>query len=217
MSASRRGMAELALRRADLYGLLSGVFSSPPSPELLAAVKSGDMEDLARALELPGVPELFRTYRERLAGSPEEAALEELAIDWTRLVRPIGQIKPPYEGLYRSNPDSGETILQIKKAYRQSGMLPDESTGEPPDFLGIELDFMRRLCLREHECRKSGAGAAALFSEEESFLREHLGEWVAVFCAGVGDYVTTDFYRAFLRLLEHFVAEELKFLTGAVS
>ena len=66
-------------------------------------------------------------------------------------------LRPPYERLYTTGPDQGGTILSaVQSFYRKGGLSLEDDAGEPSDFLFVELDFIKRLCLREIEAWSSG-------------------------------------------------------------
>ena len=81
--------------------------------------------------------------------------LTELAVDRTRILRGTGHVdmKPPYEGLYKKGARFGDSVLGVKQFYRKAGLVPDETVSDSADYLCVELDFMKQLCLREEALR----------------------------------------------------------------
>jgi TorA maturation chaperone TorD len=121
-------------------------------------------------------------------------------------------LKPPCEGLYRTNRDVTKSLLEVKRFYRKAGLLPDETIQEPPDYICIELDFMKRLCLLEQDQWESDEDVLDTISTEEVFLREHLGGWVCQFCQQVEKHALTDFYRGLALILEAVVLSDMQYM-----
>ena len=90
--------------------------------------------------------------------------------------------------------------------------MPDESVNESPDFLCVELDFMKNLCLREQGQWSSDVDVRDTVITEETFLREHLGSWVAEFCSAAKGHALTEFYQGFLIILTEFIKMDIEYL-----
>lgn len=213
--------ADVASGRAAFYDLLVAVFRGLPDNDLLVKIERGDFQDfLARCSDLEsdllnsGV-RLLTSYRSSVQGRTEHEVLTELSVDRTRIVRGTGHpdLKPPYEGLYRPMKGMGESVLEIRNFYRRAGLLPDESNQEAADYLFLELDFMKQLCLREQEQWSSDGGVEETIEQEKEFLHEHLLQWVGNYCAAVQKHALTDFYRGFSLILNGFVIMERDWLT----
>ena len=105
----------------------------------------------------------------------------------------------------------------MKSFYRAAGLLPDENVHESLDFLFIELDFMKNLCLREQEQWSSDVDATETVTTEGTFLREHLGSWVGEFCSVAGEYALTDLYRGLVEILNAVIDLEMKYLQDRIK
>lgn len=213
--------AEIAAGRAALYDLLVAVFRTLPDRELLGKIERGEFQGyLARCCELgngrfnAGL-DLLATYPSRIRGRQEEEILTELSVDRTRILRGTGHpdLKPPYEGLYRGRKGMGDAVLEVRRFYRKAGLMPDETMGESPDYLCVELDFMRHLCLKERERWLREGEVRETVAQEKEFLKGHLGHWVGDFARAVEKHAATDFYRGFSLILDAFVAMDLEWLT----
>ena len=228
MIASGKELADVASGRAALYNLLIGVFEQPPDRNLLARIRAGEFEEL-----LAGYRELgekgFRlgldkisSYRVSIRERPDEEVLTELAVDRTKILRGTGHrdMRPPYEGLYKKGAGFGESVREVRRFYREAGIVPDETVTEAADYLCVELDFMRQLCLRERtlllregEPEERIAQTIAL---QEEFLGMHLGAWVGAYCSAVIKHASTDFYRGFALILDAYIRIDGKRLESLV-
>lgn len=219
-SLNHKDLAELALARADTYDLLVAIFGRLPDAELVTAIKGQaiiNTLDNSPGVAASGFREgvtYIKSYLSSRQGQAVTDILNELSVDRTRLIRATGRrdLKAPYEGLYCHRTSAGAAVLAVRNCYRAAGLLPDEDNPEPPDFLGVELDFMSCLCHREHGRRISAGDVTEIVAAQEQFLREHLGSWVGEFCERAENIALTDFYRGFLIVLSAFVYEDRGYL-----
>ncbi len=75
--------------------------------------------------------------------------------------------------------------MQVQRSYREAGFAISKERGnDPPDDLKLEMEFMYRLCELELQAWKNRDKQAALkwLNAQNSFLREHLIEWVPFLC-----------------------------------
>ncbi len=220
-----KAMAEIAGGRARVYDLLVGVFGNIPDQHYLDRIMGDDLKqfletccDMNSVTFKSGVDHV-NEYRSLAGNRQAGEILEEMAVDRTGIMRGTGHhdLKPPHETLYRGQEKAGESLLEIKRFYRKSGLMPADRVNESPDYLCIELDFMRLLCLREQKQWSINENAAETMAQEEAFLSNHLGNWVGAFCGQARKHARTDFYRGFAMILEAFVAMDLEYIHGMVS
>ena len=215
--------ADTASGRAAFYDLLIGGFEHLPSRDLLLKIKNGKFQHFLmgwRELGDGGFRsglDLISSYQSAIRQRPDGETITELSVDRTRILRGTGHadMKPPYEGLYKKRGDFGDSVLEAKGFYRRAGLLPDETVLEPADYLCVELDFMKQLCLREESLRrqeKDEETIAQTITLEEEFLRLHLGHWVGEFCSAVVKHASTDFYRGLALILDAYIRIETKWL-----
>ena len=217
-------MAEIAGGRANLYDLLVGVFGHLPDKNLIMKIKSRGLQNLLDSCygldnsRFKSGVDYIKSYQSNMELKPDEEILTELSVDRTRILRATGHtnLKPPYEGLYKNNENIGASFLEVKGFYRKAGLLPDETVHEPPDYLCIELDFMKNLCRREQAQWSSAVGVTETVANEEKFLREHLGSWVGEFCSQAEKHALTDFYRGFLAILDAVVSMDMEYLHSLI-
>lgn len=213
--------ADAAGGRAAFYELLIAVFGELPDLRLLTKIGSGEFESfLSQCVDLGDADlewglRLVVDYRSTVVGRLEEEVLLELSVDRTKILRGTGDhgLKPPYEGLYRHEGRIGDSVLEVRRFYRKAGLLPDEAVHEAPDFLCVELDFMRQLCLRERSRWLDNRGLRETLVQEDAFLAEHLGGWVGDFCSLAEQHAATGFYRGFARILGGFIGMEKEWVS----
>ncbi|MFQ5918549.1 MAG: molecular chaperone [Thermoplasmata archaeon] len=167
-------IAEVALQLGAVYGALARAF--------------GPVKNLGggRALR-----ELHRLQAHRPVGAfsltslPDmrEDDLEDLEVLTAERLRLFEKGEcPPYESSYRGETDPLKDVLMADVAgfYRAFGLIP---SGELPDHLVSELEFVGLLCLQEARAVLAGdEGATAILRDAlRKFMTDHLGRWVGRF------------------------------------
>jgi TorA maturation chaperone TorD len=93
--------------------------------------------------------------------------------------------------------DKGVILADICGFYNAFGFEPDETSGEKADHLICELEFAGVLLVmlgeaeRVHDPEKIAVVRSAL----QDFLREHLGEWLGMFCERLSNTAATPLHR----------------------
>jgi putative dimethyl sulfoxide reductase chaperone len=135
---------------------------------------------------------------------------DRLHWDYTRMfIGPAKLPAPPWESVYRDADHlhfSKET-LDVRNAYRKYNLLPMDFGREPDDHIGLELDFMHKLCEKAKEKARASdeTGLAEILKDQKAFLDEHLLRWVPDWARDVVNSAETDFYRGMALLLEAFI------------
>jgi len=160
-------------RRAWIFAWLGQVFAVPPSRELVAAYRRGEvaplLERLAEDPELaPGIAAMARAVD---AAPDDDATTARLGIAFGRLFLGIGgpDTVSPYESVHRC----GGRLFQAPASEMAALLAAHDlsvaaATREPPDHLAVELDLMARLIATDHPDR--------------SVLLARLAAWVPTFC-----------------------------------
>ena len=220
--------ADIASGRAVFYDLLAAVFGRLPDRGLLIKIRDGEFGSLLGkygCLDEKGFRlglDRISTYQVSIKERSGEEVLTELAVDRTKIMRGTGDagMKPPYEGVYRGG-KPGVPILKVKQFYRKAELVPGETVNDSADYLCVELDFMKQLCLREKVLRhgdgEAGENIALIIALQEEFLGMHLGSWVGEFCHAVGKYAFTDFYRGFALILDAHIRSDSKRLRSILQ
>lgn len=208
----------IALARADLYGFFSAIFSAPPTESLVESLRDGSLQAaLVENGRMPG-------GNVQMALQDAAQLRDDLAIAFTRLfVGPGKGYIPPYSSLYldksangrRSRPILwGLATVWVAQVYREAGL--ELVTGQIPDHIGVELEFMQYLCAREAEALKMGDEASAQQCRQwrATFLYNHLLQWVPAWGAEVEASASHVFYRSMARLMMDFLNWEAETLAG---
>lgn len=148
----------------------------------------------------------FGAFGGRIAEIGEEAALQELSVDRTRLFKgltPDGPT-PPYQSLFRQEKRS-DSLALISSIYHEAGFDPSLIARDAPDQLGIELIFMAFLLRRQIACTD---GDEKWDLAAKAFFEKNLEPFALSFAKVMAGEARTDFFRGYAVLLECFIAEE---------
>jgi len=187
--------------RKKLYAFLARIFGYPDR-ELAAALRQGEAAVAGRLL--PAAPTLPAL----------DTSTVELEVAYTDLFinRLGGAPAPPYGSVYLERDERlmGQTTLHVAEAYRSEG-LSLEGSGEPPDFLATELEFLYYLVTKEEDAlgRKDIAAAREALRRQADFCRALLHPWIPLFSRKLAeDEEGHPCYRWGGRLLEEFCRME---------
>jgi TorA maturation chaperone TorD len=208
--------------RAGMYSFLANLFNQRPDLELVERLCELGPDGFDTVTDEEDVsPEIERGLQEMASyiSATEEMQIgeveQDLAVDWTRLFRGVSPgygPPPPYEGVYSEGASNPSEVLQaIMRTYHEYSVDVDEEAGNRPDYIGIELDFLRHLCQSEAEAWAQGQERAALDhrAAQRKFLVNHLGRWAEKFCQHAVEEAKTDFYRGFIRLTQGVLKEQM--------
>jgi len=219
----------VAQARRSVYEMLSAYFLELPDQRMVNGIFNPDFERslfrVASVFETGEMKEGLRLISHFISSyknQSQEEILRRIAIDRTRLFRGISEEyspPPPYESFYREQRLHGDTSAEVRRFYSKLGVtLPEEWT-ESPDYLGVEIDFMRLLCQSEEEAwlNKQPEKALELLGAGMGFLKDHLWQWALSFLDKMYEMADLDFYRGlakltsgFLKYDGHLIGEQLK-------
>ncbi|MCC6610338.1 MAG: molecular chaperone TorD family protein [Burkholderiales bacterium] len=203
--------APAPLCRSRVYGALSLAFSDP-DPAVL--------HELRRALAVS--EESLRALGDAASGAQAHAARAIVArmslARWRAAhVRCFGYAIskecPPYEAEYdQANLfQQTQTLADIAGFYRAFGLETAPALHERADHIGIELEFMQFLCLKEAHAAGRGETperVAHCRTSQAKFLERHLGVWACAFARRLRGVAGEGLYAALAQLLEAFLAAE---------
>lgn len=209
-------LATLAAARAHLYHFLASIFLALPTEDLLTRVRAPEF----RAAFADWVDD---AQWNRIGAE----SLEALVIEYNRLfVVPGASYVPPYESVYTDAVEIeysphmisgagemptrvrellwGPSTVAVERAYAQAGLAVAHAAGMPPDHLGIELQFLARLCDEQTAAwsAEDAPEGARLQNLEHKFLHEHPLRWVTRFRERVDAVAACAFYRVGAQLCE---------------
>jgi TorA maturation chaperone TorD len=165
---------------------------------------------------------LMRGFLDKSRNDDPLQLAENLGVDRTRLYRGVSPTygpPPPYEMVWSTTWQEISLLQTLAGIYREMGMTPAPEAHERLDYIGVELDFMRELALREATAWESDppAAAAKLLESQQAFMTEHLAGWPAAFVEKALEWVKTDFYKGHLLMLRGFIASEQQELASLVK
>ncbi|NCO35927.1 MAG: hypothetical protein AUJ92_03870 [Armatimonadetes bacterium CG2_30_59_28] len=168
----------------------------------------------------------------RSKNSDAERVCEMLRNQYSRLLSiPGADYVAPYESVYLDKawvestgiPDTpfvaqtvevkgllwGESTSAVLHSYREAGIQPHTANCcDPPDHLGLELEFMAYLCRQESLAIEKGADAQVWVERQRRFLCEHLTRWLPEFASRLGDKSPQSFYAAATTAIVEFTSNQ---------
>jgi TorA maturation chaperone TorD len=139
-------------------------------------------------------------------------SLDKLGVEFTRLFSGIQEgmgPHPPFESVWREDRLIGESTVAVIRAYAAAGFADIDLEAGPQDHISVELKFMALLALREAEAWKAGKTdiAQMRISQQEAFLRDHLGAWASRWAEAIIQQSREPLFAALAGLLKAGLAE----------
>lgn len=196
-TASVAGVEEHAARAA-LYGVLSHLFFSAPSPTFLQQI--ADAQDTVADDASP----LAMAWRGlcKAAGNADAAAVRS---EFDEVLVSTG--KPPvslYASSYMAGRLRGQLLAELRDDLARMGYARAEDSSEYEDHLSALCDVMRGLIVDD-------ADPAAAFAAQQRFFRDYLAPWYGKVCAAIQDSGQTAFYRPVAAFTQAFFANESEY------
>jgi len=217
----------IVVARECLYRFLSAAVLGPYDDAWMR-VRDGESQRLVLlAAEL---------LRDEAAPDPDPLAPGERAIaelDLTCLLkevaRPLDQLRdeydrvfglvipkecPPYETEYYPSKETfarSQQMADIAGFYRAFGLEPSSRRPERPDHLGLELEFMAFLLMKQRLAfgdSKAAEWRQVCERTQLDFFREHLAWWLPAFATGLGRKAAGGYLGALARVFAALVAAE---------
>jgi len=218
---NQQEMAEIARARASFCVFLNVHFTTLPDLEFVGRIRECEflcaLDALAEdscAPEIAAGASLMAGFIRSTLNSSAAALSEMLGVDRTRLYRGVSPAygpPPPCEAVWNGQTSDTATVLKaLADVYVAAGMAMSSDARERLDYIGIELEFLRMLALRELEAWEAGqeANAKSLLRQQSKFVGEHLVHWVPAFVERALTQAETDFYRGHMRMLLGFLDDE---------
>jgi putative dimethyl sulfoxide reductase chaperone len=215
-----RELATIAKSRAAFYSLLNVHFITLPDVEFVGRIRDGEFTSVLDSLTKEGSitgdmargAGMMRDYVDKTRDDQAAQLSERLGVDRTRLYRGVAPgygPPPPYESVWSGSGQGTAVLLAVAAVYREAGLARSPEATERIDYIGVELDFMRELALREAAAWDSGAldTAQQSLKAQHGFINEHL-RWVPIFVEKALEQAETDFYKGHLLLLRQYLTED---------
>ncbi len=221
---------ELARARAAFLSFLNLHFQVLPDVRFVERVRNGELSSVLEALvndpsggeEISTGASLMLNYVEKTRSVDKEKLSEELGVDRTRLYRGVAPgygPPPPYEMVWSKVAQDFTILAQIAGIYAEAKLATSEEAQNRLDYIGVELDFVRELALREAAAWDSGDRETAhkWLATQHDFVSQHVGQWVPLFIERAMQMVETDFYRGHMMMLRGYLQSEQQELEALVS
>ena len=214
-SSSRLARGRRASLRARVYRLLADAFLYPDE-DLVSSLRGGGFEGGIRGW-MAGDPgaQGGKGVRglETLLSHPASSSLAALREEHARTFgHTISGGCPPYETEYGSAHiyQQAGRLADIGGFYRAFGLEVSEENPERLDHIGLELEFMSFLALKEaYALEHHGEEKADLCLEaQRRFLLDYLGRWTPLFLRLLRK--KGGFYGALAEVAEDFLGSERK-------
>lgn len=199
------------LGRAEVYQTLAQLFGLPNDGEALPAAEK--LERLAENLDYWCCPPETVAAARRIAGVLRSISPAEFQLRYQRLFgHTISKEFPPYETEYgHLHPfRQPQELADISGFYHAFGFGISSDAKERCDFIGVELEFMYLLALKEaHALARNMAAEINICRDgQKRFLEAHLGAWVPAFATLVQRATTDELFVNLALLANSFVVRE---------
>lgn len=215
-AATSEDIAAVCDQRASTYGLLSRLFRSEVTPELLRELHGLRYRVHTGNASMDEGHRLIATYLSSLW----ENSVTELAADYMRTFFGHGYnghaAAYPFESVYASEK---RLLMQAARdevlaLYRAAGLSKQDSWKEGEDHIALELEYMQILCQRTARAlrQRDEDEAYRLVKCQHNFMEDHLGAWAPLLADQMRVFAKTDFYRALAFMTEGFLQTDAALL-----
>ncbi len=184
--------------RAALYGVLSHLFFSAPSPDFLRQIAA------SRDVIADDASPLALAWFE-LCDSAGRADATTVRGEFDEVFVSTG--KPPvslYASSYMAGRLRGQLLAELRDELGQMGYARAEESTEYEDHLSALCDVMRGLIVDD-------ADPAVAFAAQQVFFRNYLAPWFNKLCAAINDSGQTAFYRPVAAFTHAFFTNESEY------
>lgn len=198
--------------RVNIYALISRILMNEVDEKLLELI----IKDENILSFFPN----FQKWDKREGMSNKDLIEQYLNVDFTNLSL-LHLI--PYESFYRREDQQmqtgGENPVQALYNEFDFRVELDEARVMSADHIGIELEFMFKLCEAESKAieDESYKIAGEIAEIQHSFLKEHIIEWAPMYLLGVKSEAGTAFYYDVADLALEFIMSDFQYLCDLKS
>ena len=223
-------LAGIARARAAFSSFLTIHFTALPDEKFVRQMRHKEVTSMLQVLPkdesvnediATGASLMGKFLQETREDKPAQLS-EKLGVDRTRLYRGVSPSygpPPPYEMVWSRNWTDVSLLQALAAIYRENGLVPSTEVVDRLDYIGLELEFMHALAMRETAAREAGETekAGSLLEVQKQFFHDHLEPWVPSFVEKALEYVKTDFYNGHLLMLRGFIVEQRKIFSTISS
>jgi TorA maturation chaperone TorD len=194
--------------RINIYALISRILMNEIDEELLELI----LKDKNMLSFFPN----FQEWDRRKSMNNKDLIERYLNVDFTNLFL-LHLV--PYESFYTREDQmmetGGENPVQMLYNDFDFRVELDEARVMAGDHIGVELEFMFKLCEAEYKALQDGAldVAAEIAEIEYNFLKDHLVEWAPMFLLNVKSEAGTAFYFDAADLALEFILSDFEYLS----
>ena len=114
-----------------------------------------------------------------------QSSTDDMGADHARLFvnAQHGVAAPPYASWYLDRQLLGPSSQWVEQAYGEQGLERASDAGEPPDYIGAELEFLLFLARHELAARSTDDDDAlrVVLDSEKKFVLSHVALWLPAF------------------------------------
>ncbi len=196
------------LSRINLYALISRLIMQEVDEGLLKSIEEDE-----------NILAFFPTYEKwekRKKFSRKDLIEQQLNVDFANLFL-LHLI--PYASFYKREDQMMETggdnpVMQFFNEYDYRVEL-DKARAMSADHLGIELEFMFKLCEAEMNALQEGdvEASSEIAKVEYDFMRNHVVDWAPLYLINVKSEAGTAFYFDLADLALEFILSDFEYLS----
>lgn len=196
--------------RKNLYRFLSQMLVMEVDEEMLVQMKNMEFPEAVSNEYLAEGYELLKNSLNVLSADD----LDDLAADYAKTFLAAGDAQGnaafPYESVYTSKRRlvGQEARTGAEKFYADHGLEMGKTIYKiPEDHISVEMEFMARLCEKWAE-EDTQDSKEENIKAQKAFFKEHIINWVVMFCADAERYAESGFYKGIAKVTRGFVQEE---------
>jgi TorA maturation chaperone TorD len=223
-------LADIARARAAFSSFLTIHFNALPDEKFVKQMRSKEITSMLALLpkdesvneDTSRGASLMSNFLKETSGDKPAQLSQKLGVDRTRLYRGLAPTygpPPPYEMVWSQKWQDVALLQALAATYRENNLAQSTEIIDRMDYLGVELEFIHALSVRETDAWDAGktTKARSLLEEQKKFFQEHLESWVPSFIPKALEFVETDFYRGHLLMLQGFISEQAGILATISS
>jgi len=181
--------------------------------EYLAQLFDGTVDGLPEPPDAAGTAPRIAAAADALRAAIAASPAEDAQTDHARLFVNTrqGVAAPPYASWYLDRQLVGPSARWVERAYADQGLERAPDAGEPPDYVGAELEFLHFLARHELAARSTGdeQSLRLVLDSEKTFVLDHVSQWLPAFTTHIRNAEPGPVFAAACTLLSAVVREDV--------